>query len=59
MLCATGGGKDSKEDGGIFVVLHGIVRSSYVAPDGSANVRVNPICGHASYMNTSSASRVL
>ena len=35
----TDGGKDSKEDGGIFVVLHGIVRSSYVAPDGSENVR--------------------
>ena len=39
----AGDGASKEEEGGIFVVLHGIVRSSYVAPDGSSNVRHTPV----------------
>lgn len=38
-----GGGSGESESRGIFVVLHGIVRSSYIAPDGTEIVRSPPL----------------
>ena len=35
-----GGGRGRAESRGVFVVLHGIVRSSYIAPDGTEIVRL-------------------
>lgn len=44
MLAAAGladvGDGTKKGSQGVFVVLHGIVRSAYVAADGTASVRI-------------------